>query len=365
MGRSGGSGGRSNGGSFGGSRSSGGRSGGLFGGSSGRSGGQSGGLFGGLTGGGSFGGAGNSGGLFGKRKRSGGLFGNFPNSGRNPGRFGGGGFSGGGRSGGSGCGCGSLIVLLIVIAIVAVLIMSGMFSMFSGPNNANDSTTVTASTIKREPLPAGSVNETSYFTDELGWINNQTQLTAGLKNFYQQTGVQPHLYITDNVNGSHSPSTTDLDLFANNLYDQLFTDEAHLLLVFFEYNESYMTRYVAGTQAKTVIDSEAADILLDYFDRYYYDDSLSDEVYFSKAFNDAADRIMNVERSPWIPVLVVIGLASLALILFVWWRNMKKQKNLEAEQREEMLNTPLEKYEDIEMEKLEKRYEEPDDDPDQ
>lgn len=364
MGRSGGFGGRSSGGSFGGSRSSGGRSGGLFG---GRSGGRSGGLFGGSLGKGSFGNAGNSGGLFGKRKKSGGLFGNLQNSGRNTSPTGWGGFSGGGRSGGSGCGCGcgSLIGLLIIVAIVAVLIMSGMVSMFSGSTNANDTTVITASTIRREALPQGSVNETNYYTDELGWINNPTQLTGGLKNFYQQTGVQPHLYITDTVNGSRSPSNTDLDVFANNLYDQLFTDEAHLLLVFFEYDGSYMTRYVAGTQAKTVIDSEAADILLDYIDRYYYDDSLTDEVYFSMAFNDAAERIMKVERSPWIAVFVIIGIAALLLILFVWWRNMKKQKNLEAQQREEMLNTPLEKYGDLEMEKLEKRYEEPNGDSDQ
>ncbi|MDW7677051.1 MAG: TPM domain-containing protein [Bacillota bacterium] len=256
-------------------------------------------------------------------------------------------------------------MLLIVIAIIAVIIMSGMFSMFSGPVNSGSSSQITTSTIRREALPPGSVNETSYFTDELGWISNPTQLTAGLRNFYQQTGVQPHLYITDTVYGSHSPSTAELDDFANELYDALFTDEAHLLLVFFEYNESYMTRYVAGTQAKTVIDSEAADILLDYIDRYYYDESLTDEVYFSTAFNDAADRIMNVERSPWIAVFVVIGLAALALILFVWWRNVKKQKNLEAQQREEMLKTPLEKYGDLEMEKLEKRYEDPDSEPDQ
>lgn len=358
MGRSGGSGGRSSGGSFGGSRSSGGRSGGSR---------SSGGLFGGSLGRGSFGNTGSGGGLFGNRKSSSGLFGNILNRRQNPGRSGGGGFLGGGRSGGSGCGCGcgSLIMLLIVIAIVAVILMSGMSSMFNRPMNSSSPAEITTSSIRRQPLPSGSVNETSYFTDELGWINNPTQLTAGLRDFYQQTGVQPHLYITDTVYGSHSPSTADLDDFANELYDYLFTDEAHLLLVFFEYNESYMTRYVAGTQAKTVIDSEAADILLDYVDRYYYDDSLTDEVYFSKAFSDAAERIMNVERSPWIAVLIVIGLAILAFILFVWWRNMKKQKNLEAQQREELLNTPLEKYGDLEMEKLEKRYEDPDSDSDQ
>jgi len=200
------------------------------------------------------------------------------------------------------------------------------------------------------------VNETIYYTDNLDWISNRTTLIAGLKHFYQKTGVQPHLYITDTVNGSHEPTTSDLDEFANGLYDQLFTDEAHILLVFFEYGGGYMDRYVCGTQAKTVIDTEAADILLDYIDRYYYDENMSDELYFSKAFSDAADRIMTVTRSPWIPVLLVSGIVVLAAIMLVWWQNAKNQKNLEARQAEEILKAPLEKFGNTEAEELAKKY---------
>ena len=140
--------------------------------------------------------------------------------------------------------------------------------------------------------------ETDYFTDELGWIRSETQLTEGMRQFYRETGVQPYLYITDTVNGSNSPSADELDAYARALYDKMFEDEAHLLLVFFEYNGQYMSRYVAGTQAKTVIDTEAADILLDYIDRYYYDQSLSEEQVFSKAFADSSKRMMEVTTSP-------------------------------------------------------------------
>ena len=267
----------------------------------------------------------------------------------------GGGFPGRGRS--SGCGCSTLIIVLFVIAVMAVVLYSAGPNIISSPGSAD----ITRSTVNRVPLPAGSVNETDYYTDNLDWIGNRTKLLAGLKNFYQKTGVQPHLYITDTVNGSHNPSMSALDEFANGLYDELFTDEAHLLLVFFEYNERYMDRYVAGTQAKTVIDTEAADILLDYLDRYYYEDSLTDEEYFSKAFSDAAQRIMMVTSSPWIPILIVFGFVVLVTILFAWWRHAKDQKNLEAQRTEEVLKTPLEKFGDTEAEDLAKKY--IDDDP--
>jgi hypothetical protein len=201
------------------------------------------------------------------------------------------------------------------------------------------------------------VNETGYYTDDAGWIGNETQLLSGMKHFYEKTGVQPYLYITDNINGSNSPTSEDLKAFANSKYDELFTDEAHLLLVFFEYgsNSQYMDWYVTGTQAKQVIDTEAGDILLDYLDRYYYQ-NMSDEEFFSKSFSDAADRIMEVTTSPWIPVLIVLGVGSAMVIGFIWWSRAKKQKEIEAKRTEELLNTPLEKFGDTEAEELAKKY---------
>jgi len=259
-------------------------------------------------------------------------------------------------SGCGGIGCGCLIVILVLVAILI------MFSFLYNRSNISDGNSeVTKSTVLREPLPAGSVNETEYYTDELGWINNPTKLKVGLKNFYKKTGVQPYLYITDTVNGTHNPSSEELDLFANDLYDELFTDEAHILLVFFEYNDSYMDRYVCGTQAKTVVDQEAADILLDYIDKYYYDSSISDEEFFSTAFDKAGDRIMAVTKSPWITVWLIIGAVVLVVVLFVWWGKAKKQKNLEAEQTKKILETPLDEFGNQEAEELSKKYNDIDD----
>ena len=330
---------------------------------------RGGGSFGGGRGGGSFGGR--SGGSFGGSRgggsigRSGGLFGGSSTRSGSTGTGssfrpvfspiipmgGGGGFGPRRSSGGGGCGCISILVLILVIAIVFIVI----FSIW-GAVNSDAGSKITLSSVERVPLPPGSVNETGYYTDELGWITNESKLIEGLKYFYKETGVQPYLYLTDTIKGSNFPTESDLESYANELYDDLFRDEAHLLLLFFEYDGDYRGWYIVGTQAKSVIDDEAGRILTDYIDRYYYDTNLTNEEFISKAFKDGADRIMTVTRSPWITVFKVFGVIILVIVLFVWWKKHKEQKNLEAKRREELLKTPLDRFGDKEAEDLMKKY---------
>jgi len=225
-----------------------------------------------------------------------------------------------------------------LIAFIAVLVFSFLPS-------TQRSASVTKSTVVREALPRGSVVETEYFTDELGWIDNRTELLNGMRSFYQKTGVQPHLYITDTIGGSHHPTTAQVEAFAKEMYDALFDDEAHLLLIFFEFEgDPYHIWYLAGRQAKTVLDVEAMDILMDYIERYYYDDKLTDAQFFGKAFDLAGKQIMTVTRSPWILVWTVAGVIALLSLALVWWTRAKEQKNLEAEQTRKILETPLEAF---------------------
>lgn len=234
---------------------------------------------------------------------------------------------------GGGGGLSSIVASIIILAVILLIV-------FGATHGSSPS--ITRSTYAREPLPAGSVIETGYYTDELGWIKSASKLEAGMRDFYRETGVQPYLYITDTVNGTHTPSYDDMEAYAHTLYDQLFTDEAHVLLLFHEYNSNsnYSQHYVAGSQAKTVCDAEAMDILMDYIDHYYYSDLSEDEL-FSTAFEKAAARMMKVTHSP--VLYIVIGLIALCilLVIFRFWKAAKKQKNLEAEQNERILNADL------------------------
>lgn len=265
-------------------------------------------------------------------------------------------FNGGG---GSGCLSGLLIIVLLVIVFS---FMSPNFSS-SGQQSSNNSS-ITASTVEREPLPSGIVNETDYYTDDAGWVENHTVLVNGLRHFYNKTGVQPHVYITTEINGSSHAKLAQVQDYAEEKYDELFTDEAHLLLMFYEGTPNeYITYYVTGTQAKSVIDDEAGDILLDYIDRYYYDTSLNTSEFFSKSFADAADRMMEVTRSPWIPVLLVAGVIILVGLLYFWWRKRQEQAAIDAQRTEEILNTPIERFDaetDAEFKDLVDKYEQDD-----
>ena len=374
MGRSGGGGGFSGGGGFGGGfGSSGGGFGGGFSGGSG-SGGRSaghggsgfgggyhgGGYYGGGFGGGSFWG-GFLGGLMGSSRGGGGgsvppQMSPQPSGPQQPGSGGGPGGPGGpnapqpgspqGKSSNSGCGTVFVIVAAVLLALLLVVALGG-----GGCSGAN----VPASTVERTALPAGSVNETGYFTDEDGdWIHDPAKLERGLRHFYEETGVQPYVYILPN--GSVR-SYQELQSIAQEKYDELFTDQAHFVLVFCDDgNGRFNAAYWAGAMTGSVLDDEAINIFKAYLSQNYDDMSLSEEEIFSDAFADTADRIMTVTPSPLPIIAVCAAVIIVAVVVFLIVRNRRLAKQREAERMQEILNTPLESLADAELADLEKKY---------
>jgi hypothetical protein len=347
-----GGGGRGGGGDFGGGGFGGGRGGGRsFGGS--RGGGRR------LGGGGSRGRGGRNiggrgsrpGGNSGGYRRTGGFWGPRPFFG-GYGGYGGFGRRRYGRGGCGGCmGCGGCLPGLVFMIII-LFIFNFAWTLVPGTNNntAVETVQVNQSSREREPIEEGLVNETAYYEDELEWIRDPIELEDGLKYFYDETNIQPFVYITDNVDGDPNPTPDEIDAFANNLYDELFTDEAHLLLVHFEnydfYDYEFSYHLVTGSQAKVLMDTEAENILYDYLD-YHYTRDISEEAFFSEAFKDTADRIMTVTRSPWIPVLIVIGAAVIIYLLFNWWRSALNKPDEEKKTENDDANNSS-KEEDLE-----------------
>ena len=135
--------------------------------------------------------------------------------------------------------------------------------------------------------------ETGYYTDADGdWIHNPGLLERGLRYFYQMTGVEPHVYILPN---GTTTSSSELQSYAEHLYSELFPDNWHFILLFCDDGEGgYNCGYAVGSQAKTIMDSEAISILADYLDCYYSDFSLSEEEIFSNAFIKTAEHIERV-----------------------------------------------------------------------
>lgn len=262
---------------------------------------------------------------------------------------------GGGVPGGGGCSCSAaLIVIILLVVIIAIF---ALITTFSGVSSGGAG--ITASTVSRTKLDSKYTTSTEFYVDELGWIRNSSTLNKGLKEFYSETGVYPLLYLTDTVNGTKSPTEEDMEEYAQKLYDELCPDEGHFLLLFHCLDESsdYNMWYTCGTQAKLVMDDQAADILMDYIDSYFLS-SRSDEEMFADAFSDAAKRIMTKTTSPIVYVAVCAAVVILALLAFTWWKKHKEQKNLEAKQTAEILNADLKTISgsDPELKDLEDKY---------
>ena len=239
---------------------------------------------------------------------------------------------------------GTLSIVLAIIVIVAGLIAAR-------PN-------IQQSTIERSKLDSSLCTRVdTWYQDDINWIHDEKTLLKGLKTFYDKTGVQPYLWITDNINGKAKPNTSDFETALKSKYSELFKDEGHVIVCFMESSPSvYATYYWAGSAAKRVIDDEACEILLDVIDSKYTSD-LSDEEMFSKSFSDAATRMMKVGRTTkQYIILAVAVVAGLGIIVgFIFLLKAKRESDAEeAEERERILNTDIDEMSDSVLNKYNK-----------
>ena len=267
---------------------------------------------------------------------------------------------------GSGCGgcAGGLIGLVLAALLIALLTTAipscGSGEMAYGNAPASQSQSVSSSTV-REKLPADAVSKTDWYTDADGdWIHNASALTRGLEEFYEKTGVQPYVYILPN---GQTTSGSELTQIAEELYPELFSDEGHLLLVFCDDGHgSFTCGYCVGTAASSVVDSEALTILADELNDAY-NHAESDEEVFSDAFSKTAERIMAAaeeEERGHTTMLVIGGIVLVVAIgagVVYVVRKRKAQQEEKQKQMEDILNTPLEKFGDQDVEDLADKYE--------
>lgn len=233
----------------------------------------------------------------------------------------------------------STVVAIVVIWFAIAILFTMIGSSASG---------ITKSTIDREPLSKQYGTFTgSWFEDNIGWIRSPAKVEQGLKYFYDKTGVIPYLVLIEDINGNYNPGGQACWDYGEMIYQRMFNDEAHMVFVFQCRDESdvYNMAAVTGAQAKTVLDdSEALEILYDYFDSYFWSDRTDDEM-FADAFHDAADRIMkktpNYTFIVVIAVVIVIGL----VVAFFIIKEIHRRKKEAAEETERILNTPVDRLE--------------------
>ncbi|MDR2089858.1 MAG: hypothetical protein LBP73_10970 [Clostridiales Family XIII bacterium] len=257
-------------------------------------------------------------------------------------------FGGSGRSYGGRYGSGyrrsstgaAVVTVLIIVVIFAVFVFSRLHAIDSAP----------PSTYQREPLAKGVALETDYLKDDAHWIDNVSMVERAMKHFYDKTGVFPYLWIADSVDGQTSLTDEEAEAALRALYESEIGDEGHIAILFFEpHPESYDIYYMIGTAARAVLDQEAVDILMNYFERYYYGD-YNDNEYFSEVFTDAADRIMT-KTTPASRILLIAAIALIALTgLLLFTLAMAKRVNERKRLNAEILNTPIDESDAFDIE---------------
>lgn len=238
--------------------------------------------------------------------------------------------------------------------VVLVIILIAVFGSFSGGSGD-----ITTSTVNREKLDAQYVTLSDKWYDDsaMGWIASGKVLERGLRDFYDKTGVQPYLVITDAVEGAVNPTGDEVWSYANKVYDQMFKDEGHMVFVFQcqDGSTDYMMAAATGAQAKAVVDDEALEILYDYVDYYFYSDYDEDE-FFAKSFQKAADRMMTKTTNPVIVIALVVGGVGALFVIFLIIKNVHKRQKEKAAETERILNTPVDSFGDQSMEDLKDKY---------
>ena len=357
MGRSGGGGGFGGGGFGGGFGGGGGIGGGFSGGSGWSGGGFGGGRSGGpMPGGYSGGGGGNGflgglilGSLLGDSRGGGGPV--PPTGPQRPGSDGPGPQQPGkGPSSGGGC---LSVIIVIICAVILVAVLSAVMGGASGG-------TRTSSTVERTPLPLGTVQNTGYFQDDDGsWIGDPGELDQAMRQFCLDTGVVPYLIIVPNGQVTSRDALTQQ---ATAYYQEHYDDGDHFVLAFCDDGKGrFNAGYYVGAQAKSVMDSEALDIFAEYLSINYDDWDLTETEIFANTYRETAERIMTTDADRMMPAYIAgaaaVAVVVIGLVVYFTLKRRREAREREQKRQQEILSTPLEKFEDHSVEELAREYE--------
>ena len=200
-----------------------------------------------------------------------------------------------------GCGCLSSVFMLVALAVVLMVAVPvacssrlTSCSSHSTSNLSSNNHSSQTSTRKRQKLSASKCKESrEWIDDQAGWLDDEDDVIDGMESFYEMTGVQPYLVIADELNGRKSYSESDVENYLRNLYDELYQDDGHLILLFLEpYENEYDPYMIVGADAQSVVDRAGEDIIYEAIDRWYTDKSLTDDEYFARIFVASANRLM-------------------------------------------------------------------------
>ena len=242
---------------------------------------------------------------------------------------------------------------------MANLCTTTLSTLFGGFGNGYNTTKV-QSTKSREKLDKDEVTLIDeWYYDKVGLLESDDALMRGMEIFYEETGIQPYLYISDI---SSDISDAEAAEIADELYAELFSDGGHFLLCYFPGNADQGKEDYAymkyGDSAMSIMDDEAKEIFEGEFWKNYDNTNYTYDEFLGETFKDAGREIMDTPI-PWTTVAIVVavigGVIVIIIIIVNVWKARIAQKNKEQEDLERMLDKPLETFGDS-VDDLKEKY---------
>ncbi len=247
-----------------------------------------------------------------------------------------------GGGGGGGCGgcCGPVAILM---AFMMFFFMSVVGSILPDITYQPDDG-IPESTHHREKLDSSRITPIdTWITDETGLLKDDVNIRESMRYFFEKTGVQPYLWLTDNIDGVKNPTASRIEAKAFAEYNRLFRDEGHLLVMLVTYTSDeylYYMYYLPGDDAWTVFDDEAAEIFMATMDVCISESGWDKGLV--RTFEETADEMMripapeapsgsSVKTVGWVVLAVVVtGVVTVVVLLI----RKKKDRALEEEEED-------------------------------
>lgn len=195
------------------------------------------------------------------------------------------------------------------------------------------------------------------FIKDDGFLKGSYKTEEALAEFYKETGIPLFLYTIAN----YPSDSSTCDAYAEGLYDTLFTDENHALLVYYD-NVDWWS-WVAGNAVASRMTDKTFNSLVDAFYFYWEQNITNDEVFAKGITNFVGDFTgKNLLRTGeiWSAVLWIVAGGMLLYGCIFYLIDTRKIKDarevLEHLEVERVLSTPLEKFDDSGLTDLKKKY---------
>lgn len=205
---------------------------------------------------------------------------------------------------------------------------------------------------KFEKISLTGTNNVGYATDEINGVSGVKLTEDACEEFYETVGVPIYFYTEEYYEGS------DEVAYAAELYDALFQDENHMLMVYCDNLDIWS--WCVGGHVPNIVNPDA---LLDEIEAYWYDYSLSFDEVLAKGVS-AYQRSLTASDSEntgvFSGLLFIAGGIVLIIAVYTFINKGKEAERYEEEaktlQAEILLSKPLETFGNQEINDLKDKY---------